>query len=73
MIRPRECPICRKSVLPPADEKRDFFPFCSERCRQIDLLRWSKGHYAIVEHLTNEQMQEKAGEGEASLDDSEDS
>ena len=25
------------------------FPFCSPRCRQIDLYRWSEGKYAIVE------------------------
>jgi uncharacterized protein len=26
-------------------------PFCSERCRQVDLLRWSRGKYAIAEPL----------------------
>ena len=33
-----------------------YFPFCSERCRQVDLLRWSKGQYAIVEPLTPERL-----------------
>lgn len=28
-----------------------LFPFCSKRCREVDLLRWSKGTYAIVEPL----------------------
>ena len=24
-------------------------PFCSLRCKQVDLMRWSKGKYAIAE------------------------
>ncbi len=35
------CPICGK---PPA---KDFAPFCSKRCADIDLGRWLKGGYAI--------------------------
>lgn len=58
MIRPRECPICHKAVLPPAEGVPDCFPFCSERCRQVDLLRWSKGQYAIVEPLAPENLLE---------------
>ncbi|MBI3863508.1 MAG: DNA gyrase inhibitor YacG [Planctomycetia bacterium] len=58
MIRPRECPICRKPVLPATEGAADHFPFCSERCRQVDLLRWSKGKYAIVEPLSPDQLPE---------------
>jgi hypothetical protein len=54
MIRPLECPICHKPVLAPAEKMPTWFPFCSERCRQVDLLRWSKGKYAIVEPLRPE-------------------
>jgi endogenous inhibitor of DNA gyrase (YacG/DUF329 family) len=37
------CPICRKIVL-----RRDpEFPFCSERCRTIDLGKWASGAYRI--------------------------
>ncbi len=37
------CPICRKIVL-----RRDpEFPFCSERCRTIDLGKWASGGYVI--------------------------
>lgn len=32
-------------------------PFCSERCRKIDLFRWFDGRYAIVEKLTEEQLE----------------
>jgi endogenous inhibitor of DNA gyrase (YacG/DUF329 family) len=35
------CPICRK----PAAER--FRPFCSARCKDVDLNRWFSGAYAI--------------------------
>lgn len=56
MIRPVTCPICRKPVPAPAEGEPHWFPFCSERCRQVDLLRWSQGKYAIVEPLTPERL-----------------
>jgi endogenous inhibitor of DNA gyrase (YacG/DUF329 family) len=32
-----------------------YRPFCSQRCRQVDLVRWSEGRYAIVEpHVPDE-------------------
>ncbi|MBS0260841.1 MAG: DNA gyrase inhibitor YacG [Planctomycetes bacterium] len=73
MIRPRPCPICRKNALPAKAGEKDTFPFCSERCRQIDLLRWSKGQYAIVEPLSQEQLEEmQDGAGpEAAADEAE--
>jgi endogenous inhibitor of DNA gyrase (YacG/DUF329 family) len=37
----RPCPICGKPSRP---ESR---PFCSERCRSVDLNRWLSGSYAI--------------------------
>jgi uncharacterized protein len=35
------CPICGKLPLP------EFRPFCSKRCRDIDLNRWLSGVYAV--------------------------
>ncbi|MFC3126452.1 DNA gyrase inhibitor YacG [Pseudoroseomonas globiformis] len=35
------CPICGKAPQP------GFRPFCSARCKQVDLGRWLKGAYAI--------------------------
>jgi len=35
------CPRCGTSAT---DE---FFPFCSDRCRLIDLVRWIDGDYRI--------------------------
>jgi endogenous inhibitor of DNA gyrase (YacG/DUF329 family) len=37
----KPCPICGK---PPTAASR---PFCSERCRDVDLNRWLSGSYAI--------------------------
>lgn len=42
-IRSLRCPTCRKIVLKNDSE----FPFCSERCRVIDLGKWSSGGYVI--------------------------
>ncbi|MDF1631048.1 DNA gyrase inhibitor YacG [Mycoplana sp. MJR14] len=37
----RPCPECgRQSV-------REHYPFCSDRCRSLDLNRWLSGSYAI--------------------------
>jgi endogenous inhibitor of DNA gyrase (YacG/DUF329 family) len=38
-----KCPICAKEV-PPGDAE---YPFCSERCRTIDLGNWASGKYVI--------------------------
>ncbi len=57
MVSPITCPICKK-VLPATDVRDSkFFPFCTERCRNVDLLRWSKGQYAIVEPLNSDQLE----------------
>ncbi len=38
-----KCPICRKEVPFGAPE----MPFCSERCRLIDLGKWADEEYRI--------------------------
>lgn len=37
------CPICKKPVKNTDAE----FPFCSERCRTIDLGKWASGEYVV--------------------------
>lgn len=39
------CPQCRKSVPWTPDSR--FRPFCSERCRLIDLGAWAEGSHYI--------------------------
>ena len=46
MIRGR-CPICGRTFEVAALVDLPTFPFCSERCRLIDLGRWADGSYAI--------------------------
>ena len=68
--RSLRCPICKKIVLRTEPE----FPFCSERCRTIDLGKWASGGYVIStaindpEELLNaesaEQRRHRALEGE---------
>jgi len=44
------CPICKKPVDEPgaaASKEPSLFPFCSERCKLIDLGRWLDGKYQI--------------------------
>jgi endogenous inhibitor of DNA gyrase (YacG/DUF329 family) len=37
------CPACRKVVL----ATNENFPFCSDRCRILDLGKWASGDYKI--------------------------
>jgi endogenous inhibitor of DNA gyrase (YacG/DUF329 family) len=46
MASPRRCPICKKP-LPQSEEGQRHRPFCSRRCKDIDLSRWLTGSYAI--------------------------
>lgn len=38
---PRPCPVCGRTSA------REFHPFCSRHCADVDLNRWLKGAYAI--------------------------
>jgi uncharacterized protein len=58
------CPICKQPVTePPAPDAPTTFPFCSERCKLIDLGRWLDGKYQIPVEETDED------EGRAPSDD----
>jgi len=48
------CPTCR-AIVAPGD---DNFPFCSDRCRLIDLGKWASGGYVISTPLTDPEMLE---------------
>jgi endogenous inhibitor of DNA gyrase (YacG/DUF329 family) len=58
--RPKTCPICRK----PAVER--FRPFCSGRCKDVDLGRWFSGAYAIpaVESADDSDSEARPRQGE---------
>lgn len=40
-----DCPTCAKKVVWSPENK--FRPFCSERCKQIDLGAWAEEKYSI--------------------------
>jgi endogenous inhibitor of DNA gyrase (YacG/DUF329 family) len=46
MIRGK-CPICGKTFEIEKLDALPSFPFCSDRCRMVDLGRWIDGAYAI--------------------------
>jgi endogenous inhibitor of DNA gyrase (YacG/DUF329 family) len=48
-LRSLRCPACKTIVLRQDPE----FPFCSERCRLIDLGKWASGAYVISTPITN--------------------
>ena len=50
------CPICRK---PTDSQSSPDFPFCSERCRLIDLGNWSSEKYKIGERVIDESIPEQ--------------
>jgi len=48
-LRSLRCPTCKTIVLRQDPE----FPFCSDRCRLIDLGKWASGAYVISSPVTN--------------------
>ena len=55
------CPTCKKTF--PAEQAR-YRPFCSERCKLIDLGRWLDGSYAIPgEPASDEELEADVGNG----------
>ncbi len=55
----RACPICGKV---PADALTSVLPFCSERCRNIDLGRWLGERYRVAVHLSSDELVSVADE-----------
>jgi uncharacterized protein len=58
------CPICDGPVTAPdrtaSPAAKSWFPFCSERCKQVDLGRWLTGQYVIPgESLHDEESAEE--------------
>lgn len=51
MIKPLTCPVCNETLPAQITQNSQTFPFCSARCRNVDLFRWGEGKYAIVEDL----------------------
>lgn len=49
------CPTCRKTVAYSDLKEIPYRPFCSERCRLVDLGKWLNEEYRISEPLDGTQ------------------
>lgn len=49
-----ECPICRRKILYASNREVPFRPFCSRRCKLVDLGRWLTEEYRISEEIPPE-------------------
>jgi uncharacterized protein len=54
------CPICERRFDPATSEA---MPFCSDRCRKIDLGRWLRESYSVPVERTDED-EESDGESQ---------
>ena len=54
------CPTCRKVVLASDPD----FPFCSDRCRLLDLGKWASGDYKISSPILDPDLLEELEHGE---------
>lgn len=55
------CPICK---TPTDSTKHAEFPFCSERCRLLDLGNWAAERYVISEPVIDESSPEDPNSNE---------
>ena len=49
------CPTCKMIVL----RSDEHFPFCSDRCRLIDLGKWASGGYRISSPILDPELLEE--------------
>jgi len=52
------CPTCRALVA----KDDEYFPFCSDRCRLIDLGKWASGEYRISSPILDPEVLEGLNE-----------
>ena len=55
------CPQCGTSVV--WDEKNRYRPFCSERCKMIDLGAWATEAYRVPVEDDNDTLEDDAPAG----------
>lgn len=55
------CPTCRKVVL----AENENFPFCSDRCRILDLGKWASGDYKVSSPIQDPDLLEELARSQA--------
>lgn len=55
------CPTCKTPVETAPGKRPDDYPFCSERCRLLDLKRWFDGEYRIPVSAARPDEREEEG------------
>jgi endogenous inhibitor of DNA gyrase (YacG/DUF329 family) len=56
-VKTLRCPSCSALVTVNAED----FPFCSDRCRKIDLGKWASGVYKISSPILDPEVLEDLG------------
>lgn len=42
------CPVCQRDMVEPEDGRLSkYYPFCSDRCKLVDLSAWLDSRYVI--------------------------
>ena len=59
-----KCPRCGRDIQ---YENNPFRPFCSERCKLIDLGRWVSGTYRVPVDETQDEQSASPKQGEESV------
>lgn len=54
----KKCPLCKKEVV------AEFRPFCSRKCKNIDLNRWLSNSYVVPgdERVSNDMPTDEGSE-----------
>jgi endogenous inhibitor of DNA gyrase (YacG/DUF329 family) len=66
-----KCPVCKKIIKASAREQTEgakFFPFCSQRCKLIDLGAWLDAKYKIISEFKSRESTESSDTSDTSLD-----
>jgi len=56
-LKSMRCPTCGDPVQP----KSEDFPFCTDRCRRIDLGKWAMGVYKISSPILDPEVLDDLG------------
>lgn len=67
-VKTLRCPTCRTLVT----VNDEFFPFCSERCKTIDLGKWASGAYRISSPILDPEVLENIERARPSSSDDDD-